>query len=214
AFFELKQPRAAVASPLPSDVRRGWGRGKRSGEEQIFITLHPMSGSGNSPILPTNLITMARTHHYRTTTEWTGNLGSGTLDYRAYKRDHRISAAGKVAAIDGSSDPKFRGDPKRYNPEELFLSSLSACHMLWYLHLASANGITVLEYIDHAEATMEENPDGSGQFTGVLLQPTIHIAQADKVELAKSLHKEAGEKCFIANSVKVKLTYGGEILVG
>lgn len=157
---------------------------------------------------------MARMHHYKTTTEWTGNLGSGTLDYRAYKRDHVISAPGKAADIEGSSDPKFRGDPKRYNPEELFLSSLSSCHMLWYLHLASANGITVLEYIDRAEAVMEENADGSGQFSSVTLQPEIHIAQADKVELAKSLHKEAGKKCFIANSIKLEIGYAGEILGG
>ena len=157
---------------------------------------------------------MARTHQYEITTEWTGNLGSGTLDYRAYKRDHSISAPGKGASIEGSSDPNFRGDPKRYNPEELFLASLSSCHMLWYLHLASANGITVLEYIDRAEATMEEQVDGSGKFTGVTLKPEIHIAQADKVELAKSLHKEAGQKCFIANSVKVEMQYGGEIMVG
>ena len=157
---------------------------------------------------------MAHTHHYEITTEWTGNLGSGTLDYRAYKRDHRITAPGKAAAIEGSSDPKFRGDPKRYNPEELFLASLSSCHMLWYLHLASANGITVLEYIDRAEATMKENVDGSGQFSGVTLKPEVHIAQADKVELAKSLHQEAGKKCFIASSVKVEMRYAGEVLVG
>lgn len=159
---------------------------------------------------------MARKHQYKTTIEWTGNLGSGTLDYRAYKRDHRISAPGKAAPIEGSSDPGFRGDPARYNPEELFLSSLSACHMLWYLHLASANGITVLEYLDHAEATMEENVDGSGQFTSVTLQPVVHIAQADsdKVELAKSLHQQAGKMCFIANSVKVGIGYGGEVLLG
>ena len=138
---------------------------------------------------------MARTHHYKIQTEWTGNLGSGTLDYRAYKRDHLISVAGKNASIEGSSDPNFRGDKKRYNPEELFVSSLSACHMLWYLHLASVNGITVLEYIDHAEGTMTENADGAGHFTSVVLKPRIVIAQADKVDLAKTLHQEAGAKC-------------------
>lgn len=153
-------------------------------------------------------------HHYQIKTEWTGNLGSGTLDYRAYKRDHTISAAGKNSPIEGSSDPSFRGDPKRYNPEELFLSSLSACHMLWYLHLASVNGITVLEYVDSAEGQMEEEADGSGRFTSVVLQPYIVIAQADKVDLARELHHEAGRKCFIANSVKVPIGYGGEVVVG
>lgn len=153
-------------------------------------------------------------HHYLIRSEWTGNRGSGTLDYRAYKRDHTISAEGKNTTIEGSSDPKFRGDAKRYNPEELFLSSLSACHMLWYLHLASVNGITVLEYVDSAEGTMEEDKDGAGRFTSVTLQPAIVIAQGDKLERARELHTEAGNKCFIANSVNVPLTYGGKISQG
>lgn len=150
-------------------------------------------------------------HHYHTKTEWTGNRGSGTLDYRAYTRDHLISAEGKSDPIKGSSDPSFRGDPARYNPEELFLASLSACHMLWYLHLASVNGITVLEYIDNTEGVMEEDADGAGRFSSVTLQPNILIAQKDKLDRAWELHHDAGRKCFIANSVNVKLTYGGEI---
>ena len=156
---------------------------------------------------------MAKEHHYKIKTEWTGNLGSGTLDYRAYKRDHVISAEGKYSPINGSSDPCFRGDAERYNPEELFLSSLSACHMLWYLHLASVSGITVLEYVDAAEGTMDEDADGTGRFTSVTLQPHIVIAQTDKIDQAKALHQEAGKKCFIANSVKVPIAYGGEVSV-
>lgn len=157
---------------------------------------------------------MSKEHHYQVQTEWTGNLGSGTLDYRAYKRDHVISVEGKAATIAGSSDPSFRGDPKRYNPEELFLSSLSACHLLWYLHLASVNGITVLEYVDHASGTMAEDADGSGRFTSILLAPHIVIAQEDKAARARELHHEAGKKCFIANSVNVGIEYGGEVVVG
>jgi len=157
---------------------------------------------------------MIREHKYRTQTEWTGNLGSGTLDYRAYKRDHVLSGEGKNETIAGSSDPKFRGDAKRYNPEELFLSSISACHMLWYLHLASVNGVTVLEYVDRAEGTMAEDVDGAGHFTSVTLRPRIVIAQADKVGRAEKMHQEAGKKCFIANSISVPISYGGEILVG
>ncbi|WP_273446444.1 OsmC family protein [Neolewinella agarilytica] len=156
---------------------------------------------------------MSKQHHYQIKNEWTGNLGSGTLDYRAYKRNHLISAEGKNAAIEGSSDPGFRGDEKRYNPEELFVSSLSACHMLWYLHLASVNGVTVLEYVDLAEGTMVEDADGAGRFTSVTLRPKIRIAQADKVDLAHELHHEAGKKCFIANSVNVPIAYEGEIAV-
>ncbi|MEL7159200.1 MAG: OsmC family protein [Bacteroidota bacterium] len=156
---------------------------------------------------------MSRQHHYQILNQWTGNRGSGTLDYRAYSRSHRLSAAGKAVAIEGSSDPKFRGDAEKYNPEELFLFSLSACHMLWYLHLASVNGITVLEYEDRAAGTMEEGADGAGSFTGVTLQPRIVIVEEDKVAAARELHHAAGKKCFIANSVKTPITYAGEIIL-
>ena len=155
---------------------------------------------------------MAGTHKYKVNVGWTGNLGSGTLDYRAYSRDHVIGVEGKEE-IEASSDPKFRGDDSRINPEELFVASVSSCHMLWYLHLASVNGITVLEYEDDAKGAMEENTDGSGQFKSITLRPRIIIAQADKLERARALHAEAGQKCFIANSINVVVTYEGEITV-
>ena len=73
-------------------------------------------------------------HTYQTQVDWTGNTGEGTKTYQGYGRDHTITSDGK-ARIQGSSDPAFRGDATRYNPEELLVASLSACHMLWYLHL-------------------------------------------------------------------------------
>ena len=95
-------------------------------------------------------------HQYNLRVEWTGNKGSGTFDYRSYSRNHRIIIPSKSSELLGSSDPNFRGDTSRYNPEELLLSSVSACHMLWYLHLCSDNDVIVHEYIDDAEGTMEE----------------------------------------------------------
>lgn len=144
---------------------------------------------------------MKRTHRYQPLIRWTGNLGSGTLDYRAYSRDHEISLDGKLHTIQGSSDPLFRGDLARYNPEELFVSSLACCHMLWYLHLAAVNGIVVLAYSDRPEGVMEEDEDGAGRFTIVQLNPEVTIASGGNRELAESLHAEAGKKCFLANSV-------------
>ena len=64
----------------------------------------------------------AKTHHYHTRTEWTGNLGVGTAHYTAYSRDHIHRAPGK-ADIPGSADPAYRGDPARWNPEELLLAA-------------------------------------------------------------------------------------------
>ena len=153
---------------------------------------------------------MNRQHHYSTRTRWTGNHGSGTLDYRAYSRDHVISSNGKETEIPGSSDSAFRGDRSRYNPEEFFLSSISACHMLWYLHLAAVNDIVVLEYEDHAEGTMEEDATGAGSFSSVTLNPNVVIA-GPQVQRARELHNEAGQKCFIANSIKVPITYAGSV---
>lgn len=164
---------------------------------------------------------MSRHHRFDITTRWTGNRGSGTLDYRAYTRDHLILAKDKASEISGSSDPAFRGDPSRYSPEELFISSLSACHMLWYLHLASVSGIVVLEYEDRAEGTMEEDVDGAGRFTSITLRPIILIAgtsrqgsgltDASQVQKAMELHNEVGQKCFIANSIKAAITYAGQV---
>lgn len=98
-------------------------------------------------------------HHYAVTVRWTGNTGSGTSGYRQYARDHLIQAQGKPD-IPGSADPAFRGDPRRWNPEELLLASASACHKLWYLHLCAEAGIVVLDYEDHAEGTMIDGDRG------------------------------------------------------
>ena len=156
---------------------------------------------------------MSKQHYYNVEIIWTGNLGSGTLDYRAYSRDHVVGVDGKEE-IEASSDPSFRGDDSRINPEELFLASVSSCHMLWYLHLAAVNKITVLEYKDNATGRMEEGKNGSGQFTKITLQPEILIAQEEMIDRARELHEEAGRKCFIANSIKIKPKYGGSISAG
>ena len=122
-----------------------------------------------------------RSHHYRITNRWTGNLGEGTTTYRAYSRNHEISGAGKCVPIPASSDPLFRGDSARYNPEELLLGALSACHMLWVLHLCADAGIVVTDYSDDAEGEMTELKDGSGHFTKAVLHPRMTIRDADRM---------------------------------
>ena len=140
-----------------------------------------------------------RRHEYRVRVVWTGNGGSGTAT-RGYSRAHRITAAGKPA-IEGSSDPGFRGDPARWNPEELLLASLSACHKLWYLGLCADAGVTVTSYEDAAEGCMAEEPDGAGQFVSVVLRPRVAIAIGSDAAKAEALHQVAHRMCFIARSV-------------
>jgi organic hydroperoxide reductase OsmC/OhrA len=143
---------------------------------------------------------MARLHSYSVTVTWTGNTGSGTSGYREYKRSHEISAAGK-SAIAGSSDPAFRGDGTRWNPEELLVASLSTCHQLWYLHLCADAGIVIETYVDEATGVMEESGDGGGQFVEVILRPKVRLAPGSDQAKATVLHHEAHAKCFIARSV-------------
>lgn len=143
---------------------------------------------------------MPREHRYTITVDWTGNLGSGTSDYRAYDRRHEIIAQGKPP-IPASSDPAFRGDPARWNPEDLLVASLSSCHMLWYLHLCAVNRIVVTAYRDRAEGVMEEGADGGGRFASVTLMPVVTVKPGADLAQARALHHEAHAKCFIANSV-------------
>lgn len=142
---------------------------------------------------------MDKHHHYHLGLTWTGNTGEGTSSYRKYSRNHTISIPQK-ADILGSSDPNFRGDPTRHNPEELLLASLSACHMLWFLHLCSDHGIVVTDYTDQATGTMLETEDGGGHFTEVTLHPLVTISDAAMIEKANALHHQANKLCFIANS--------------
>jgi len=153
-----------------------------------------------------------RQHHYATRTEWTGNPGEGTTGHRAYSRDHVISAAGRPD-LAGSSDPAFRGDASRWNPEDLLVASLSSCHMLWYLHLCAQAKITVLAYHDNAEGTMVEDAGGGGRFTQAVLRPVATLAAGSDAALAKSLHEEAHRLCFIANSVNFPVSIEPVVLV-
>jgi organic hydroperoxide reductase OsmC/OhrA len=144
---------------------------------------------------------MAHLHQYNATTRWVGNRGQGTKEYKGYDRNHDIAIAGKEL-LRCSSDPAFRGDKSRQNPEDLLVASLSGCHMLWYLHLCCVNGVVVTDYVDEAVGVMEENPDGSGQFTEVTLRPSVTVTEKSMVEKAEALHHEANKLCFIARSVK------------
>ena len=155
---------------------------------------------------------MARQHHYQIVNRWTGNLGTGTSEYRAYSRAHELSGKDKAVAIPGSSDPLFRGDRTRYNPEELLLGALSACHMLWVLHLSADAGITVIDYQDAAWGEMVEHADGAGEFTRVVLRPRVKIAEADRVADAMAIHSRAHAVCALARSMNFPVEHEPQVV--
>jgi len=141
----------------------------------------------------------AEQHRYTVDVRWTGNRGEGTRSYGAYGRDHEVRAEGKPA-IHGSSDPVFRGDASRYNPEDLLVASVASCHMLWYLHLAADAGVIVTAYEDRPEGTLSLNR-GQGSFTEIVLHPQVTVTAQSDADKAAALHADAHRACFIANSL-------------
>jgi organic hydroperoxide reductase OsmC/OhrA len=146
----------------------------------------------------------AREHCYRIELDWSGNLGTGTSAYNAYSRAYEIRAPGKPS-LPGSSDPAYRGDAARYNPEELLVAALSACHMLWFLHLCADAGVTVVGYRDQPSGVMVEDAAGGGRFREVVLHPLVTLAVAADEPRLSALHERAHELCFIANSVNFEV---------
>ena len=152
-------------------------------------------------------------HDYAVTVTWTGNDGDGTAGYRSYRRDHVVEAAGPPA-IAGSSDPQFRGDAARWNPEQLLVAALAQCHMLWYLHLCADAGVVVVGYRDDAEGSMVLDSDGGGQFSSAVLRPRVTVDAEAMVERALALHGEVPALCFIARSVNFPVSHEPTVVVG
>lgn len=101
-----------------------------------------------------------------------------------------------------SNDPLIGGDPTKPNPEDLLLSALAACHMLWYLHFASEAGVVVTGYVDDPIGLGETDRGGAGRFVSATLRPTIRVAAGTDLGRALSLHDRIHEVCFIARSLR------------
>lgn len=143
---------------------------------------------------------MHKEHHYTLTVKWTGNNGTGTSHSTHYERAHTLSVQGKPDLL-CSSDPAFRGDKTKYNPEDLFLASVAECHMLWYLHICADAGVIVVDYTDNPTGVMvEASAEGRGRFIAMTLNPQVVVAEASMIAKANELHDKAREMCFIANS--------------
>ena len=145
---------------------------------------------------------------YTADIDWT--LAPGD-DFRSgrYSRGHTVSFDGGIT-VPASASPHVVGKwavKAAVDPEEMLVAALSNCHMLTFLHLARLAGFEITSYRDHAEGVMEEIAPGRQAVTQVTLKPEIVWAgnAPDAARLAQ-LHHEAHETCFIANSVKTKVT--------
>ena len=151
-------------------------------------------------------------HDYTARVVWTGNRGEGTAHYRAYDRTWDIAVPGKPV-VHCSNDPLLGGDPGKMNPEDLLLSALSACHMLWYLHYASDAGLRVLGYEDSPLAQGELGPGGAGRFVKATLRPRVTLPAGSDLAAAEAIHHRIHAVCFIARSVSFPVDYEPEFLL-
>ncbi len=141
---------------------------------------------------------------------WEG-LDPEAFSNNKYSRVHRWVFDGGVE-VPGSASPHVVPLPysseAAVDPEEAFIASLSSCHMLWFLSIAAERKLVVESYEDNAEGVMGKNDEGRIAMTKVTLRPRVRFAAAASPsgdEIA-SIHREAHEKCFIANSVKTLVT--------
>ena len=141
-------------------------------------------------------------HTYRTQLRWAGSTGVG---YDDYGRAHDVRAEPADADLHLSSDPAFRGDPARLNPEQLLVAAASSCQLLSFLAVAARARLDVVAYEDHAEAVMPED-DPPVRITRIELRPTITLADTDRSrpteERLHHLVDVAHRECFIASSLR------------
>jgi organic hydroperoxide reductase OsmC/OhrA len=140
--------------------------------------------------------------------DWKLTTGEDFLNGR-YSRGHTLRFDGGTV-VPASASPHVVGKwavKEAVDPEEMLVAALSNCHMLSFLHVARLAGLTVAAYRDHAEGVMEEIAPGRRAVTKVALHPQIEwIGEAPEKARLDHLHHEAHEACFIANSVKTKVT--------
>ncbi len=147
-----------------------------------------------------------RVHTYGVSVVWEGNRGEGTRTYDAYGRAFRVVVEGKPDLL-GTADAAFRGEPHRHNPEELLVSAVASCHMLFYLSLCARQGIAVVRYSDSALGRMTVLPSGGGAFEEIRLRPRVTVCRGSDVAAAAAVHDRAGELCFIANSCRFPIRH-------
>lgn len=154
---------------------------------------------------------MSKDHIFPARVVWTGNSGTGTSAYKAYDRTWDLCLPGKDI-VHCSNDPQLGGDPTKYNPEELLIAALASCHMLWYLHLCSSAGVTVVAYEDNPVGIGECESSGRGRFTEAVLNPQVTISGDSDALKAEALHGEVHKYCFIARSVNFPVRQQVKIL--
>jgi organic hydroperoxide reductase OsmC/OhrA len=144
---------------------------------------------------------------HRATVEW--RREGAPFIYAGYSRAHLLRFGERLAVPGNAAPDNIPASAPRApgaDPEQAFVASLSACHMLWFLHLACQGGFVVERYLDEASGELAKNAEGRMAMTRVWLRPRVTFSgRAPGAEEHARLHERAHERCFIANSVKTEL---------
>ena len=152
---------------------------------------------------------MTQTLLYPAQLTWEGRPSD---DYEAYGRTYRLRFATKHDIV-GTADPLFLGDPGLHNPEDLFVSSVAACHMLTYLALAARHRLGVTGYEDRPEGELRLD-GGEGHLHTIRLRPRVTVLDASNADRAASLHEQAHARCFVARACAASIDIQPSVEVG
>jgi organic hydroperoxide reductase OsmC/OhrA len=143
--------------------------------------------------------TTYKSFHYKAKTTWSS------------ARRGMLSAVGKPNIVVGSP-PEFKGEPDVWAPEELLVGSLNTCMMLTFLTLAQHQGLTPVGYESEAEGLLD-NVEGKYHITEVTIRPRVTLKSETELELARKSMESVDAHCFIANSIKARITLTPEFVV-
>jgi organic hydroperoxide reductase OsmC/OhrA len=151
--------------------------------------------------------------HHIATIDWKRNPAHDFLKGK-YSREHTWTFDGGVtvaASPSPSVDPTPWSNPAHVDPEEAFVASISSCHMLTYLYLASREGFQIDSYQDESVGHMTKNERGVAWISKVVLNPKLTYNGEKRPTPADEarLHHQSHEQCFIANSVKTEIVVHG-----
>ena len=136
---------------------------------------------------------------HRATIEWSRD--GQQFVYETYSRKHVLRFDGGITVPGNAAPgniPQTVAPAPGVDPEQAFVASLSSCHMLWFLHLASQRKFVVDRYVDEAVGELDKT-----WISKVTLHPVVTFSgKAPTEEEHRALHHKAHEKCYIANSVK------------
>jgi organic hydroperoxide reductase OsmC/OhrA len=128
------------------------------------------------------------------------------FSYKTYDRSHLWKFEGGTVII-ASAAPDYLGKAELVNPEEAFAASLSSCHMLTFLAIASMKKYRVATYEDNAVAILGKNIKGKMAVKTLYLRPNINF-EGDNIPdnaAIDEMHHRAHQGCFIANSVSTDI---------